>query len=87
MSMSTGYVHTHIYIEDMRTKKALSAWIRYLIYLASLLIFVDRNIIIQHWQRPFLVNTGHALQGYPNDFCTLATLGMHCRVTPLISIH
>ena len=27
MSMSTGYVRTHIYIEDMRTKKALSAWI------------------------------------------------------------
>ena len=27
MSMSTGYVCTHIYIEDMRTKKALSAWI------------------------------------------------------------
>ena len=27
MSMSTGYIHTHIYIEDMRTKKALSAWI------------------------------------------------------------
>ena len=26
MSKSTGYV-THIYIEDMRTKKALSAWI------------------------------------------------------------
>ena len=25
--MSTGYVRTHIYIEDMRTKKALSAWI------------------------------------------------------------
>ena len=24
MSMSTGYVHMHIYIEDMRTKKALS---------------------------------------------------------------
>ena len=23
----TGYVRTHIYIEDMRTKKALSAWI------------------------------------------------------------
>ena len=27
MSMSTGYVRTHIYIEDMRTKKALSAWV------------------------------------------------------------
>ena len=27
MSMSTGYVYTHIYIEDMRTKKVLSAWI------------------------------------------------------------
>ena len=27
MSMSTGYIRTHIYIEDMRTKKALSAWI------------------------------------------------------------
>ena len=27
MSMSTGYERTHIYIEDMRTKKALSAWI------------------------------------------------------------
>ena len=27
MSMSTGYVRAHIYIEDMRTKKALSAWI------------------------------------------------------------
>ena len=27
MSMSTGYVRTHIYIEDMRTKKALSVWI------------------------------------------------------------
>ena len=27
MSMSTSDVHTHIYIEDMRTKKALSAWI------------------------------------------------------------
>ena len=27
MSMSTSYVRTHIYIEDMRTKKALSAWI------------------------------------------------------------
>ena len=27
MSMSTGYVRTHIYIEDMRTKKALSTWI------------------------------------------------------------
>ena len=27
MSMSTAYVRTHIYIEDMRTKKALSAWI------------------------------------------------------------
>ena len=27
MSMSTGYVRTHIYIEDMRTKTALSAWI------------------------------------------------------------
>ena len=27
MSMSTGYVRTHIYIEDMRTKKALSKWI------------------------------------------------------------
>ena len=25
MSMSTGYVRTHIYIEDMRMKKALSA--------------------------------------------------------------
>ena len=25
--MSTSYVRTHIYIEDMRTKKALSAWI------------------------------------------------------------
>ena len=24
MSMSTSYVRTHIYIEDMRTKKALS---------------------------------------------------------------
>ena len=27
MSMSTSYVHTHIYIEHMRTKKALFAWI------------------------------------------------------------
>ena len=27
MSMSTSYVRTHIYIEDMCTKKALSAWI------------------------------------------------------------
>ena len=27
MSLSTGYVRTHIYIENMRTKKALSAWI------------------------------------------------------------
>ena len=27
MSMSTAYVRTHIYIEEMRTKKALSAWI------------------------------------------------------------
>ena len=27
MSMSTGYVRTHSYIEDMSTKKALSAWI------------------------------------------------------------
>ena len=27
MSMSTGYVRMHIYIDDMRTKKALSAWI------------------------------------------------------------
>ena len=27
MSMSTGYVRTHIYIEDMSTKKALSAGI------------------------------------------------------------
>ena len=27
MSMSTGYVRTHIYIEGMRTKNALSAWI------------------------------------------------------------
>ena len=27
MSMSTSDVRTHIYIEDMRTKKALSAWI------------------------------------------------------------
>ena len=27
MSMSTGYVRTSIYIEDMSTKKALSAWI------------------------------------------------------------
>ena len=27
MSMSTVYERTHIYIEDMRTKKALSAWI------------------------------------------------------------
>ena len=27
MSMSTGYVRMHIYIEDMRTKLALSAWI------------------------------------------------------------
>ena len=25
--MSTDYVRTHIFIEDMRTKKALSAWI------------------------------------------------------------
>ena len=25
--MSTGYVRTSIYIEDMSTKKALSAWI------------------------------------------------------------
>ena len=25
--MSTSYVRTHIYIEDMCTKKALSAWI------------------------------------------------------------
>ena len=27
MSLSTGYVRTHIYIENLRTKKALSAWI------------------------------------------------------------
>ena len=27
MSMITGYVRTHIYIEDMRMKKAVSAWI------------------------------------------------------------
>ena len=27
MSMSTSDVRMHIYIEDMRTKKALSAWI------------------------------------------------------------
>ena len=27
MSMRTSDVRTHIYIEDMRTKKALSAWI------------------------------------------------------------
>ena len=27
MSMSTSDVCTHIYIEDMRTKRALSAWI------------------------------------------------------------
>ena len=27
MSMSTSDVRTHIYIEDMRTKKVLSAWI------------------------------------------------------------
>ena len=27
MSLSTGYVRTHIYIENMRTKKALSVWI------------------------------------------------------------
>ena len=27
MSMSTSYVRTHIYIEDMRMKKALFAWI------------------------------------------------------------
>ena len=27
MSMSTSYVRTHNYIEDMCTKKALSAWI------------------------------------------------------------
>ena len=27
MSMSTSYVCTQIYIEDMRSKKALSAWI------------------------------------------------------------
>ena len=27
MSLSTGYVRTHIYIENMRTRKALSAWI------------------------------------------------------------
>ena len=27
MSMSTSYVRAHIYIEDIRTKKALSAWI------------------------------------------------------------
>ena len=27
MSMSTSYVRTYIYIKDMRTKKALSAWI------------------------------------------------------------
>ena len=27
MSMSTSDVRTHIYIEDMRRKKALSAWI------------------------------------------------------------
>ena len=27
MSMSTSDVRTHIYIEDMRTKKALSTWI------------------------------------------------------------
>ena len=27
LSLSTGYVRTHIYIENMRTKKALSAWI------------------------------------------------------------
>ena len=25
--MSTGYIRMHIYIEDMCTKKALSAWI------------------------------------------------------------
>ena len=28
MSMSTGYVRTHIYIEDMRMKKALSIYIQ-----------------------------------------------------------
>ena len=27
MSLSTGYVRPHNYIENMRTKKALSAWI------------------------------------------------------------
>ena len=27
MSVSTGYVRTHIYIEAIRTKKALSTWI------------------------------------------------------------
>ena len=27
MTLSTGYVRTHIYIENMRTKKALSEWI------------------------------------------------------------
>ena len=27
MSMSTSYIRTHIYIDDMRTKKALFAWI------------------------------------------------------------
>ena len=27
MSMSTGYIRTHIYIEDMRTKKALSIYV------------------------------------------------------------
>ena len=27
MSLSTSYVRMHIYIEDMRTKKALCVWI------------------------------------------------------------
>ena len=27
LELSTGYVRTHIYIENIRTKKALSAWI------------------------------------------------------------
>ena len=27
LELSTGYVRTHIYIQNMRTKKALSAWI------------------------------------------------------------
>ena len=34
MSMGTSYVHTHIYIEDMRTKKALSER-RFLVKIAN----------------------------------------------------